>query len=289
MVTLHVTRELARSLKLPAQLQPQPQADVSASILCGWSLGLAHCRPAKLVVAVNVTTRWAIALHAAPLATLEKRFVPALLLNLLALGVPPDRARAEADAQMPLQWALGHSRGVLTHLNQCVADALWAVNDGLSLPSLNQRLAERIIIKPQTGTPSAEVLRLLGGRPDYMDSLKRAEGQNWNETYALMQAQAGQEVVTMPVRRLVGSERLEARHQADILMQRLPVDTRRELSTGRFPRWVPRELVLDLEHIELVSPIFAQALRAEAFELGLARISLVNALAEVAQPLLEIT
>lgn len=286
MVTLHVTRELARSLKLPEQLQPQ--ADGSASILGGWSLGLAHCRPVKLVVAVNVTTRWAMAIHAAPLATLQKRFGPALLLNLLALGVPPDRARAEADAQMPAQWALGHTRGVLTHLNQCVADALWAVNDGLSLPSLNQRLAERIIIKPQTGRPSAEVLRLLGGRPDNLDSLKRAEGENWNETYELMQAQAGQEVVTMPVHRLVGSERLEARHQASILMQRLPVDTRRELSTGRFPRWVPRELVLDLERIELVSPMFAIAIRHEAMELGVQRITLVNALDEVAQPLIEI-
>ena len=91
------------------------------------------------------------------------------------------------------------------------------------------------------------------------------------------------------MRRLVGSERLEARHQANILMQRLPVDTRRELSTGRFPRWVPRELVLDLEHIELVSPIFAEAIRAEVMELGVQRITLVNALAEVAQPLLEIT
>lgn len=287
MVTLHVTRELARSLKLPAQLDFQ--SIDSVSVLGTWSLGLVHCRPAKLVVAVNVTTRWAFALHAAPLATLQKRFVPALLLNLLALGVPPDRARAEADAQMPAQWALGHARGVLTHLNQCVADALWAVNDGLSLPSLNQRLAERIIIKPQTGRPSAEVLRLLGGRPDYLDSLKRAEGQNWKETYALMQAQAGQEVVTMPVRRLVGSERLEARHQVSILMNWLPRDNSRQLSTGRAPRWVPRELVLDLSDIELVNPIFTQALRAEAFELGLTRITLINALAEVAQPLLDIT
>lgn len=287
MVTLHVTRELARSIKLPAQLDFQSVDSVS--VLGTWSLGLVHCRPAKLVVAVNVTTRWAFALHAAPLATLQKRFVPALLLNLLALGVPPDRARAEADAQMPAQWALGHARGVLTHLNQCVADALWAVNDGLSLPSLNQRLAERIIIKPQTGRPSAEVLRLLGGRPDYLDSLKRAEGQNWKETYALMQAQAGQEVVTMPVRRLVGSERLEARHQVSILMNWLPRDNSRQLSTGRAPRWVPRELVLDLSDIELVNPIFTQALRAEAFELGLTRITLINALAEVAQPLLDIT
>lgn len=287
MVTLHVTRELARSLKLPAQLDFQSVDSVS--VLGTWSLGLVHCRPAKLVVAVNVTTRWAFALHAAPLATLQKRFVPALLLNLLALGVPPDRARAEADAQIPAQWALGHSRGVLTHLNQCVADTLWAVNDGLSLPSLNQRLAERIILKPWDGRPSAEVLRLLGGRPDNLDSLRRAEGQNWNETYELMQAQAGQDVVTMPVRRLVGSERLEARHQVSILMNWLPRDNSRQLSTGRAPRWVPRELVLDLSDIELVNPIFTQALRAEAFELGLTRITLINALAEVAQPLLDIT
>ncbi|MDP2452191.1 MAG: hypothetical protein Q8M93_24595 [Polaromonas sp.] len=286
MVTLHVTRELARALKLPAQLAVD--ATASGCALGPWSLGLVHCRPAKLVVAVSASTRWAMALHAAPLATLQQRFSPALLQNLLALGVPPDRARAEVDAHAPVQWALGHNRGVLTHLNQCAGDVLWAANDGLSLPSVNHRLAERIIIKPQTGLPASDVLRLLGGDPDNLDRGKRAQGQAWRETYALMQAQAGQEVVTMPVLRLLGSERLEARHQAEILMSRLPVDERRSLASGRAPRWIPGELVLDLTGIEAVSPTFAAVLHAEASALGLRRLILRNALEDVAAQMLQI-
>ncbi len=286
MVSLHVTRELARALKLPTKLAVD--ASASGCVLGPWSLGLVHCRPVKLVVAVSASTRWAMALHAAPLATLQQRFGPALLQNLLALGVPPDRARAEVDAHAPTQWVLGHDRGVLAHLNQCARDALWAANDGLSLPSVNQRLAERIILKPQTGTPASEVLRLLGGDPDSLMVRMRAESQDWTETYALMQAQAGQEVVTMPVLRLVGSERLEARHQAKILMGRLPVDELRSLASGRSPRWVPRELVLDLQGVEAAGPAFAAALQAEALVLGLQQITLRNALEDVAAQLLQI-
>jgi hypothetical protein len=238
------------------------------------------------VVAVSTTTRWALALHAAPLATLERRFGPALLLNLLALGVPTDRARTEVDAHSPLQWALGHDRGVLMHLNQFVGDAMWAMQDGLTLASFNQRLAERIIMKPKVGVPSEEVLRVLGGNPELRANGRRAEGQAWTETYALMQAQAGQEVVTMPVLRLLRSERLEARHQASILMNHLPIDESRRLATGRPPRWVPSNLVLDLQGIEAVGPAFAATLHAEAMALGLGRISLLNALENVAAQLM---
>lgn len=286
MLTLHVTRELAKSLKLPAQIAAEPSA--GASVLGPWSLGLVHCRPAKLVVAVSASTRWALALHAAPLATLQQRFGPSLLLNLLAIGVPPDRARAEVDAHSPLQWTLGHDRGVLAHLNQCAADVLWAVNDGLSLAPINQRLAERIIIKPKDGVPAAEVLRLLGGNPDTRAMGRREEAQEWRETYALMQAQAGQQTVTMPVLRLMRSERLEARHQASALMHGLPVDEGRRLATGRSPRWVPDALVLDLQGIESVGPAFAATLHDEALALGLRQITLRNALEDVAAQLLKI-
>ena len=284
MLTLHVTRDLANALKLPAKIAAQPSA--AGSALGPWSLGLVHSRPVKLVVAVSTTTRWAFALHAAPLATLQQRFGPALLLNLLALGVPPDRARAEVNAHSPVQWALGHDRGVLTHLNQFAYAASWASNDGSSLPSINQRLADRIIMKPKVCVPSDEVLRVLGGNPDLRVTGRRAVGQEWNETYALMQAQAGKPVVTMPVLRLLGSERLEAHHQASMLMNRLPIDEGRSLATGRAPRWVPSELVLDLQGIEAAGPAFAATMHAEAVALGLRRITLCNALADVAVQLL---
>lgn len=284
MVTLHVTRELAGALKLPAKIAVQ--ASAAGSALGPWSLGLVHCRPAKLVVAVSASTRWALALHAAPLAKLQNRFGPALLLNLLALGVPPDRARMEVDAHGLVRWALGHDRGVLAHLNQCAADVLWAANDGLSLPSVNQRLAERIIMKPRDGTPAAEVLRLLGGDPDSLTARLSLEGAEWEYTYPLMQAQAGQEVVVMPVLRLVGTERLEARHQASVLMARLPADESRTLGSGRSPRWVPRELVLDLQGIEAAGPAFVATLQAEVLALGLQQITLRNAREDVAAQLL---
>ena len=221
MLTLHVTRELANSLKLPAKIAAPPSA--AGSALGPWSLGLVHSRPAKLVVAVSTTTRWAFALHAAPLATLQQRFGPALMLNLLALGVPPDRARTEVDAHSPVQWALGHDRGALAHLNQFSYSASRAAGDGSSLPSINQHLAERIILKPKVYVASDEMFRVLGCTPALRVTGRRAVVQDFNETFALMQAQAGKPVVTIPVLRLIGSQRLEARHQASMLLSRLPV------------------------------------------------------------------
>ena len=280
MLTLHVTRALAKSLKLPEQTTKVPHA--AGSALGPWSLKLVHCRPAKLAVAVSTNTRWALALHAAPLATLKERFGPALLLNLLALGVPPDRARAEVDAHSPIEWALGHDRSVLTHLNYFSNDVLWDNDDGMSLASINQRLADHILLKPKTGVASAEVLRVLGGNPKLQASRSLKLGQDFNETYELMQSQAGEEVVTMPVLRLMGTERLEAGRQADMLLHRLPVSVGRTLASGRAPRWVPGELVLDLEGIEAVGPAFTAKLYAQALALGLQRLTLRNALEDVA-------
>ena len=285
MLTLHVTRDLANALKLPAKIAAPPNA--AGSALGPWSLGLVHSRPAKLVVAVSTTTRWAFALHAAPLATLQQRFGSALLLNLLAIGVPPDRARTEVDAHNPVQWALGHDRSVLTHLNQFARSASWASSDGSSLPAINQRLAKYIILKPKVYVAADDVLQLLGGNPSLQVIGRRAVGQEWNETYALMQAQAGKPVVTMPVLRLVGSERLEAHHQASMLMNRLPIYETRTLASGRHPRWIPGELMLDLEGIEAIGPAFAATLLAEAQALGLQKISLCNALGDVAALLLK--
>lgn len=283
MTCLHVTRELANALNLPKRLDAAPDADSTA--LGPWSLGLVHCRPFKLVVAVSASTRWAMVLKAAPLATLQKRFGPDLLQNLLALGVPPDRARGEVDAHMPLQWALGHDRGVLTHLNQCAADALWAANDGMSLPSINQRLAERLIMKPQTCWVGEEVLRLLGGDAKRITRRVNADRLEWKGLYELMQSQVGQAVVTIPVQRLTGLLRLEARHQVSGLLASLPVDEARSLPSGRAARWIPGELVLDLQGIEAVSPVFIATLYAEANALGLHGLTLANASEEVTEQL----
>jgi hypothetical protein len=276
MVSLHCTRELARALKLPASLSTARGA--ASSQLGPWSLGLANCRSAKLLVAVSTSTRWAFVYVAAPFASLQTRFEPALLQNLLALGVPPDRARREVDAHAPTHWAQGHDRGTLSHLNQCVADVLWAAQDGLSLPSLNQRLAGRIIIKPQSATPASEVLRLLGGDPDRLGRQARELGTHWQENWQFMQSQAGQATVTLSVARLLNLERLEAGHQASVLLGHLPMSVPPGASQAALPRrWVPHELVLDMQGIDAVGPQFARALANECAALGVARVVVANA------------
>ncbi len=43
-----------------------------------------------------------LVLEAAPYATLPQRFIEAVFVQLLAIGVPPDLARCECDAMQPL-------------------------------------------------------------------------------------------------------------------------------------------------------------------------------------------
>ncbi|NDZ16147.1 hypothetical protein [Variovorax sp. WS11] len=268
-------------MKLPAT--PSLPIGGEATGLGDWSLTIVHSRPAHLVIAISETTRWAFALAAAPLATLRERFAPALLQELVALGVPVDRARAAVDAPGPPHWAAGHERGVLTQLNACAADVLWASNDGLSLPSINRRLAGRLILKPQTGRPAEEVLKLLGGDASRLCEESRAKGRMWKETFEEMQAQTGAPLVRMQVARLLDSVRLEARHEAEVLLLRLPTMPDSSYVPGPSPRWVPHELVIDLEGIDAVSSVFAQALLDQAHAIGIARLQFVNANTEVAK------
>ena len=284
MVALHATRELAKSLKLPANLSVDRAGGTSQ--LGPWSLGLVNCHGGKLVIAVSSTTRWALAVAAAPFASLLPRFGDALLQNLVALGVPPDRARAEADAHALLQWAVGHDRGTLAHLSQCTRDALWAVNSGLSLPSLNQRLAERIVIKPATGYPAVAVLTRLGGDPDRVGRDKHEQGKNWRGDWEAMQAQAGQASVTLQVAKILQTEQLEADYQAVILLSHLPLEnsafhSQKSVLDARGnviapKRWIPHELVLDLKGIDSIGLKFAKALRQQCSQLGVARLAVAN-------------
>ena len=284
MVALHAARELAKSLKLPANL-PVDTAG-GASQLGPWSLGLVHCQGGKLVIAVSSPTRWAFAVAAAPFASLLPRFGEALLQNLIALGVPPDRARAEADAHSPVQWAVGHDRGTLAHLSQCTRDALWAVNSGLSLPSLNQRLSDRIVIKPVTGYPAVAVLSRLGGDPDRVGRARHQHGKNRQEDWTAMQAQSGQASITLQVAKILRTGQLEADYQAVILLSHLPrensafhsqksvLDARGNVIAPK--RWIPHELVLDLQGIATIGPKFAKALRQQCSKLGVARLAVAN-------------
>jgi len=93
MTALRCTQKLLTAMKAAPSAPPAP----GANRLGDWSLNLLHTRP-KLVVAISEHDRLGLVLEAAPYATLPKRFIEAVLLQLLAIGVPPDVARRECDA-----------------------------------------------------------------------------------------------------------------------------------------------------------------------------------------------
>jgi len=97
MTALRCTQKLLMAMKATPSAPPVP----GANRLGDWSLNLLHTRP-KLVVAVSEHDRLGLVLEAAPYATLQQRFVDAVFVQLLAIGVAADAARRERDAMQPL-------------------------------------------------------------------------------------------------------------------------------------------------------------------------------------------
>lgn len=97
MTALRCTQKLLTAMKVSPSAPPA----LGANRLGDWSLNLLHTRP-KLVVAVSEFDRLGLVLEAAPYATLPQRFVDAVFVQLLAIGVPPDAARRERDAMQLL-------------------------------------------------------------------------------------------------------------------------------------------------------------------------------------------
>jgi len=296
MTTLRLNPALAKACHLPepprgAAAVPRPPP---GNALGEWALALVHTRPQKLVVAVSNATHWAFCLPYAPMPTLQSRFGPALLQALLSLGVPPDRARAEVDHSEP--WVLGRGieRSTVGHLTQYRHSVTWAAGEGLSLGALNARLADHLTLKPRAGYPAAQVLRLLGGNPELVTQRQKEKSENWRAAYDHAQAQIGRDEVHIPVALALPDEpRLEAAHQASILLMRLPHDDSVSGPPGRTSnpggRWIPRTLIVDFADVDSATATFARALLDEVATLGVSSLHLANAVPAVIEAFEEVS
>lgn len=162
MTALRCTQKLLTAMKAKAAQPPAP----GANRLGDWSLNLLHTRP-KLVVAVSEHDRLGLVLEAAPYATLPQRFVEAVFVQLLAIGVPPDAARRERDAMQPLTITATTPYANRRSLQANLKDYAWIaeifLEDGQSsLVEINARLADNIVsINGKLEFPREFVLRRL--------------------------------------------------------------------------------------------------------------------------------
>lgn len=161
MTALRCTQKLLTAMKVAPSATPAP----SANRLGDWSLNLLHTRP-KLVVAVSEHDRMGLVLEAAPFATLPQRFVEAVFVQLLAIGVPPDAARRERDAMHPLiiiaTTPYASRLSLQANLKDYAWQAEWMIDDGEPLVKINAQLAGHIVgINGKLEFPKEFVLRRL--------------------------------------------------------------------------------------------------------------------------------
>jgi len=145
MTALRCTHKLLTAMKVAPSMPPAP----GANRLGDWSLNLLHTRP-KLVVAISEHDRLGLVLEAAPYATLPQRFVDAVIVQLLAIGVPPDAARRERDAMQPLSITatMPYANRLSLQANlkdyAWIAEIFWAERQA-SLAEINARLADNLV------------------------------------------------------------------------------------------------------------------------------------------------
>ena len=145
MTALRCTQKLLTAMKVSPSAPPAP----GANRLGDWSLNLLHTRP-KLVVAVSELDRFGLVLQAAPYATLPQRFIDAVLVQLLAIGVPPDAARRERDAMQPLTITATTPYPNRLSLQANLKDYAWLAEIYIaerqaSLAEINARMADNIV------------------------------------------------------------------------------------------------------------------------------------------------
>lgn len=145
MTALRCTQKLLTAMKVAPSAPPAP----GANHLGDWSLNLLHTRP-KLVVAISEHDRLGLVLEAAPYATLPQRFVEAVFVQLIAIGVPPDLARRERDAMLPLTITATTPYPNRLSLQANLKDYAWIVELYLverqaSLAEINARLADNMV------------------------------------------------------------------------------------------------------------------------------------------------
>ena len=145
MTALRCTQKLLTAMKVAPSAPPAP----GANRLGDWSLNLLHTRP-MLVVAVSEHDRLGLMLEAAPYATLPQRFLDAVFVQLLAIGVPPDLARRERDAMQPLTITSTTPYANRLSLQANLKDYAWLAEIYLaerqaSLAEINARLANNLV------------------------------------------------------------------------------------------------------------------------------------------------
>lgn len=145
MTALRCTKKLLTAMKVVPVSPPAP----GANRLGDWSLNLLHTRP-KLVVAMSEHDRLGLVLEAAPYATLPRRFLDAVLAQLLAIGVPPDQARRELDTMQPLTVTSTTPYANRLSLQANLKDYAWLAEAyraerQASLAEINARLADNLV------------------------------------------------------------------------------------------------------------------------------------------------
>ncbi|HSW13273.1 MAG TPA: hypothetical protein VLI06_10575 [Solimonas sp.] len=116
-----------------------------------WTANLIRISRIQLMLAVNDRTRLALAIDAAPYATIPERFAQQLLQSLLWLDIDGDRAGAEAEATRPTALATSNSRSVLSTITRMSLDVEAWIRYGTvrSAMEVSQRLLEEIVLEPK--------------------------------------------------------------------------------------------------------------------------------------------
>lgn len=163
MTVLRCTQKLLTAMKVVPSAPPVH----NANRLGDWMLNLVHTRP-RLVVAISEHDRLGLVLEAAPYATLPQRFVDAVFVQLLAIGVPPVAARRERDAMLPLVITATTPYSNRLSLQANLKDYAWIaeiflVEHQSSFAQINARLADNLVtINGNLEYPREFVLKRLG-------------------------------------------------------------------------------------------------------------------------------
>jgi hypothetical protein len=163
MTAFRCTAKLLKAMKARPVADPAP----ASNKLGEWTATLVRVSRIQLVLAVSEPTRFAVAIDAAPYATIAERFSQALFKALLDLGITADMAATEAEAIKPIQLAKSNSRSVLGTLNQFAWQAECAIysRDACSAVGLTRDLARMIVLKPKGIDFPADRVREAFGLP----------------------------------------------------------------------------------------------------------------------------
>jgi hypothetical protein len=168
------TAKLLKAMKAKPVAKPL----LATNKLGEWTATLVRVGRIQLVLAVSEPTRFAVAIDAAPYATVPQRFADALFAALLDLGVAAKPAVAEIAAMLPLQVAASNSRSVLGSLNQFAWQADCAIysREVVSAIEVTLDLAQMIVLKPKGIDFPADRVREAFGLPPIDWRRQRAQG-----------------------------------------------------------------------------------------------------------------